>query len=66
MRGQSRHSIGGGLVRGLRRTWEEYRALGYADVPNRAWLRAHCRQEGETHAVADVEVCHFVDCEVKP
>ena len=48
------------------RAWEEYRALGYADAPNRAWLRAHCRQEGETHAVADAEVYHFVDCEVKP
>lgn len=48
------------------RTWEEYRVLGYADAPNRAWLRAHCRQEGPAQAVADLEVYHFVDCEVEP
>jgi mannosyltransferase len=48
------------------RTWEEYRALGYADAPNRAWLRAHCRQDGPAQAVADLEVYHFVDCEAEP
>ena len=48
------------------RTWEEYRALGYDDAPNRAWLRAHCHQEGEVHAIADLEIYHFVDCEVGP
>jgi len=46
-------------------TWDEYRALGYADAPNRAWLRARCRQEGEGTAVADLEIVHFVDCEVE-
>jgi 4-amino-4-deoxy-L-arabinose transferase-like glycosyltransferase len=47
-------------------TWDEYRALGYADAPNRAWLRARCRQEGQVTTVADLEVVHFVDCEVEP
>ena len=51
---------------GFDRTWEEYRALGYADAPNRAWLRAHCRQEGAVRVVADLQVYHFVDCEVAP
>jgi hypothetical protein len=46
--------------------WDEYRALGYADAPNRAWLRARCRQEGQVTAVADLEIVHFVDCEVEP
>jgi mannosyltransferase len=45
------------------RTWGEHRALGYADAPNRAWLRAHCLQEGEVQAVADLQIYHFVDCE---
>jgi mannosyltransferase len=48
------------------RTREEYRALGYADVPNWAWLRAHCRQEGKVQFISDLEVYHFVDCEVGP
>jgi mannosyltransferase len=48
------------------RTWDEYRALGYDDAPNRAWLRVHCHQEGEVHAIADLEIYHFVDCEVGP
>ena len=48
------------------RTWGEYRALGYPDAPNRAWLRARCRQEGQVRSVNDLEVYHFVDCEVKP
>ena len=47
-------------------TWDEYRALGYADAPNRAWLRARCRQEGQVTTVADLEIVHFVDCEVEP
>jgi len=47
-------------------TWDEYRALGYADAPNWAWLRARCRQEGQVTTVADLEVVHFVDCEVEP
>ena len=46
-------------------TWDEYRALGYDDAPNRAWLRAHCRQEGAVQTVSDLEVYHFVDCEVE-
>ena len=46
--------------------WGEYQALGYADGPNRAWLRAHCHQEGDVHTIADLEVYHFVDCEVRP
>jgi len=45
---------------------DEYRALGYADAPNRAWLRARCCQEGQVTAVADLEIVHFVDCEVEP
>jgi hypothetical protein len=48
------------------RTWAEYRALGYGDAPNRAWLRAHCRQEGPARSVADLEIYHFVGCEVAP
>jgi mannosyltransferase len=51
---------------GFDRTWEEYRALGYVDAPNRAWLRAHCRQEGAVRAIADLQAYHFVDCEVAP
>ena len=46
------------------RTWEEYSALGYTDAPNRAWLRTHCRQNGDVRTIADLEVYHFVDCEV--
>jgi mannosyltransferase len=48
------------------RTWQEYRTLGFDDAPNRAWLRAHCRQEGTVRGVADLEIYHFVDCEVAP
>jgi mannosyltransferase len=48
------------------RTWEEYHALGYADAPSRAWLRAHCRQAGEVQSIADLEIYHFVGCEVEP
>jgi mannosyltransferase len=48
------------------RTWAEYRALGYDDTPNRAWLRVHCRREGPVRSVADLEIYHFVDCEVVP
>ena len=48
------------------RTWAEYQALGYADAPNRAWLRGHCQQEGEVQPIADLQVYHFVDCEVEP
>jgi mannosyltransferase len=48
------------------RTWGEHRALGYVDAPNRAWLRAHCRQEGEVRTVADLEMYHFVDCGGEP
>ena len=48
------------------RTWEEYRSLGYADAPNRAWLHAHCRQRGGVESIADLEIYHFVNCEVKP
>jgi len=29
-------------------------------------LRAHCRQEGPVQSVADLEIYHFVDCEVEP
>lgn len=47
------------------RTWAEYSVLGYADAPNRAWLRSHCRQE-EVRTIADLEIYHFVDCEVRP
>jgi hypothetical protein len=58
--------VGGVWYVAFDRTWEEYRALGYADAPHRAWLRAHCRQEGAVRAIADLQVYHFVDCEVAP
>ncbi|MFQ6099691.1 MAG: glycosyltransferase family 39 protein [Anaerolineae bacterium] len=48
------------------RTWEEYRVLGYADAPNRTWLRARCHREGEVHTIADLEIYHFANCEAEP
>jgi len=58
--------VGGVWYVAFDRTWEEYRTLGYDDAPNRVWLRAHCWQEGQVQTVADLEVYHFVDCEVGP
>ncbi|MBN1955649.1 MAG: glycosyltransferase family 39 protein [Anaerolineae bacterium] len=59
-------TVGGVWYVAFDRTWVEYRALGYDDGPNRAWLRAHCRQEGPVSTLADLEVYHFVDCEAGP
>jgi 4-amino-4-deoxy-L-arabinose transferase-like glycosyltransferase len=58
--------VGGVWYVAFSRTWAEYRALGYADASNRAWLRGHCHQAGEVHPIADLDVYHFVNCEVEP
>lgn len=61
-----RGDVAGAWYIAFEQTWAEYQALGLPDAPNRAWLRAHCRQEGEVRTIADLEIYHFIDCEVGP